>query len=331
MPGLQTPTARYTRMFLIRRFLERCRDLHDRGEIRGSIHLGIGQEAVAVGVCAALRDDDAITTTYRGHGHTIAKGTAVREVLAEMCGRVTGCCRGFGGSLHLADMRVTNLGANAIVGAGVPTAVGAALARHLDRSDAIAVAFFGDGALNQGVVLESLNLAAVWKLPVLFACENNQFAEMTPVRTMIPTATLGERARGFGIDSRVVDGMDVEAVLEATSAAVADLRAGNGPIFIEYETYRFSGHYHGDPETIRTSAEIEEWRPRDPLAAARAALAANGASERELEALDTAVESELAEAEAFALASAFPDADLLAELSHGYASGDPANIGPVLS
>jgi TPP-dependent pyruvate/acetoin dehydrogenase alpha subunit len=330
MPGLERPTDRDSRMLLIRRFLERCRGLHDRGEIRGSIHLGIGQEAVAVGVCAALRDDDAITTTYRGHGHTIAKGTAAREVLAEMCGRVTGCCRGFGGSLHLADMRVTNLGANAIVGAGVPTALGAALARQLDESDAIAVAFFGDGALNQGVVLESLNLAAVWKLPVLFACENNQFAEMTPVRTMIATPTLAERARGFGIDSRAVDGMDVEVVLDATNAAVADLRAGNGPIFIEYETYRFSGHYHGDPETIRTSADIEEWRPRDPLAAAGAALAADGASEGDLEELEAAVESELNEAETFALASPFPDADLLAELAPRYAPGDPTNLGPTL-
>jgi acetoin:2,6-dichlorophenolindophenol oxidoreductase subunit alpha len=327
MGGLESPIDRYRRMLLIRRFLERCRDLHDRGEIRGSIHLGIGQEAVAVGVCAALRDDDAITTTYRGHGHTIAKGTAVGEVLAEMCGRVTGCCRGFGGSLHLADMRVTNLGANAIVGAGVPTAVGAALARQLDRSDAVAVAFFGDGALNQGVVLESLNLAAVWKLPVLFACENNQFAEMTPVRTMIPTATLTERARGFGIDSRDVDGMNVETVLEATTAAVADLRAGRGPIFVEFETYRFSGHYHGDPETIRTAGQIDEWQPRDPIAVARGVLAEGATNERDLQELEAAVQAEVDEAEAFALGSDFPSAELLAQLAGDYASGDPAE-GP---
>jgi pyruvate dehydrogenase E1 component alpha subunit len=227
-------------------------------------------------------------------------------------------------------MRVTNLGANAIVGAGVPTAVGAALARQLDRSDAIAVAFFGDGALNQGVVLESLNLAAVWKLPVLFACENNQFAEMTPARAMIPTSTLTERSRGFGIDSRAVDGMDVEAVLEATRAAVADLRAGRGPIFIEFETYRFSGHYHGDPETIRTAAEIDQWRPRDPIAAARTALIAGGAPDGDLDTLESAVETELDEAERFALESAFPSAELLAELAGGYASGDPADEAPAL-
>jgi len=304
--ALADPLGRYTRMLLIRRFLERCRTLLDRGEIRGSIHLGIGQEAVAVGVCSVLGDDDAITTTYRGHHHTLAMGTPASAVLAEMCGRASGCCGGLGGSLHLADASVGNLGANAIVGGGVPIAVGAALARQFTGSQGVAVAFFGDGAINQGVVLESLNLAAVWGLPVLFVCENNQFAEMTRARDMIRTATIAERARGFGIDSECADGMDVESVRRVTASAVERLRAGKGPAFIEFEAYRFSGHYHGDPETVRTPEEIDAWRPRDPIAQARARLAADGIAERQLEQLAQAVEAELDAAEATALGAPRP-------------------------
>jgi len=296
----------FSRMALIRAFFARSAALHDRQEIRGSIHLGVGQEAIAVGVCSALDPDDAMTVTYRGHASTIAKGTPVREVLAEMCGRSTGCCGGLGGSLHLADARVSNLGANAIVGGGVPIAVGAALARQLDGTDRVAAAFFGDGAINQGVVMEALNLAALWKLPVLFVCENNQYAEMTPRSQVVATATIAERARAFGMTAYTADGMDVAGVRRIATLAVRDLRAGRGPIFIEFETYRFSGHYHGDPETIRPSGERDAWEGRDPLALARQRLLADGVNEDEIAMAEMEAEHLLDQAETFALSSPRP-------------------------
>lgn len=304
--ALDEPLGRFARMVLIRGFLERCKTLHDRGEIRGSIHLGIGQEAVAVGVCSMLGDEDVITTTYRGHHHALAMGTPASAILAEMCGRATGCCGGLGGSLHLADASVGNLGANAIVGASVPIAVGAALARRLTGSTGVSVAFFGDGAINQGAVMEAMNLASVWDLPILFACENNQYAEMTRARDMIKTETIAERARGLGMVADRADGMDVEEVRQVAIASLERLRVGRGPVFVEFETYRFSGHYHGDPETVRTPAEIEAWRPRDPIAQARRRLLDQGTATEVLDEVDRAAVAELDAAEAAALAAPQP-------------------------
>lgn len=325
--ALGEPLGRFARMALIRGFLERCKTLHDRGEIRGSIHLGIGQEAVAVGVCSTLGDEDVITATYRGHHHALAMGTPAAAILAEMCGRATGCCGGLGGSLHLADASVGNLGSNAIVGAGVPIAVGAALARHLTGSNGVAVAFFGDGAVNQGAVMEAFNLAAVWHLPVLFACENNQFSEMTPARDMIRTDTIAERARGLGIDSERTDGMDVEAVRQVATAAIERLRAGAGPAFIEFETYRFSGHYYGDPETMRTAEDIEGWRSRDPIELARHRLLGEGATEEQLGRVERDVVGELNEAETTALRAPRPDWETAAALVPVAVTGGTRSTG----
>lgn len=319
--GLADPPGRYARMVLIRHFFARCTALHDRGEIRGSIHLGVGQEAVAVGVCSVLAEEDAITTTYRGHHHALAMGTSARAILAEMCGRVTGCCGGLGGSLHLADASVGNLGANAIVGANVPIAVGAGLARRLSGSRGVAVAFFGDGAVNQGAAMEAMNLAAVWNLPVLFVCENNQYSEMTPARDMIRTETIADRARGLGIDSSTADGMDVEEVRHVATTAIERLRDGAGPVFVEFETYRFSGHYHGDPETLRSQDEIAAWRARDPLELARRRLLEAGVPADELDLTESRALEELDAAEADALAAARP------EWAHAVALVPPAITG----
>ncbi|RZJ02213.1 MAG: thiamine pyrophosphate-dependent dehydrogenase E1 component subunit alpha, partial [Haliea sp.] len=229
-------------MRLIRRFEERVAEQVDANEIAGVCHEYIGQEAVATGVCAALRDDDVITSTHRGHGHIIAKGGKVRYMLAELFGRTTGYNQGRGGSMHIADMRIGIFGANGIVGAGAPMACGAAYRFKRAGDDRVAVPFFGDGAINQGVLHEALNLGAIWNLPVVYVCENNMYAITTPLRevTKLPPH---ERARAYGMPGIVADGMDVQAVYEATREAVRRARAGEGPSFLEFETYRYVGHY----------------------------------------------------------------------------------------
>ncbi len=259
--------AAYRTMRLIRRFEEVAIELVTAGEIVGGIHPYIGEEAVAAGVCAALREGDVIASTHRGHGHVLAKGADPARMMAELFGRETGLNRGRGGSMHAADVSKGILGANAIVGANAAIIAGAAWSAQRAGHGHVAVSFFGDGALNQGVLLEALNLAALWKLPAVFVCENNGYATTMPTRDSIAGTAIG-RAEGFGIPAEVVDGMDVHEVRAATERAVERARAGGGPGFLECLTYRFEGHHTMERALrvgYRTEAEIEQWRTRDPL------------------------------------------------------------------
>lgn len=301
---LDTPALRYRMVRLIREFELRALDLVDSGEIVGGIHPYIGQEAVAVGVCAALRADDLITSTHRGHGHVLAKGADPARMLAELCGRDTGLNRGRGGSMHAADVGLGILGANGIVGASAPISVGAAWAAHHAGTGQVVATFFGDGALNQGVLLEAMNLAGLWRLPVLFVCENNGYATTMPIDGAVAGTVVG-RARAFGIPAVQVDGMDVDAVLSAAGRAVALARDGGGPSFLECVTYRFEGHHTMEKQfrlDYRTEAEIDQWRLRDPLAGSGAQLSVGDRDQ-----IDAEIAELLTVAVDFALGSPHPD------------------------
>lgn len=299
---------RYYQLAMIRAFEERLAKLYAEGAIRGSLHLCIGQEATGVGGCAALRRDDYMTCTYRGHGQSLAKGLDPKAAMAELLGKEAGCCKGRGGSMHLADPDVGLLGENAIVAAGLPIACGAAFSAKMKGSDQVALAFFGEGATNQGVFHEALNLAAAWELPVIFFCENNVYAEMTPIAAETKVERMALRAEGNGIPSLQVDGNDLLAVYEATRQAVARARSGGGPTFIEAHTYRLVGHMIGDPEVYRPKEEVERRRGDDPLPRFRARLLEEfNFSEGELQALEDKARQTIDEAEGFARNSPFPD------------------------
>jgi TPP-dependent pyruvate/acetoin dehydrogenase alpha subunit len=257
------------RMCLIRQFETRAVQLFTAGEIKGSVHSSVGQEAVAVGVCSTLGGEDYISSTHRGHGHALAKGASPERMLAELMGRETGYCRGKGGSMHVTDIAIGMLGANGIVGAGVSIALGAAYGSQVRDDGRIAVSFFGDGALAEGGLWEGVNLAALWKLPVIFVAENNQYAVSLRVAEGFSAARITDVPAAFGIPSESVDGMDLVAVRTAAAKAVARARSGNGPSFIECTTYRFTGHSRGDPSsgTYRTREELQQWMARDPLPA----------------------------------------------------------------
>jgi pyruvate dehydrogenase E1 component alpha subunit len=302
----------YRTMVRIRRFEEKLFFLFSTRPMPGSMHQYDGEEAVAVGVCAHLGHEDYITSTHRGHGHCIAKGANLKAVMAEMFAKATGCCRGMGGSMHIADFGVGMLGANGIVAAGIPIAVGAAwscqyrqAAEHKSR---VAVAFFGDGAANEGAFHEALNLASLWKLPVVFVCENNLYGFSTHYRrTMVPEH-IAERAAAYGMPGLVVDGMDLAAVYEAAGEAVRRARAGDGPTLVECKTYRFRGHSRFEPAKYRPAEEVEAWKQRDPINAwGRALLSEHKASPAELDELEAAVAKEIEEAVAFAENSPDPD------------------------
>ena len=304
----------YRTMLLIRRFEEQAVAFFMSGELRGSLHPCIGQEATAVGAVFPLHRDDYLTCTYRGHGQAIAKGLDPKEGMAELLGRRTGCSQGLGGSMHYTDVSVGLLGENAIVGAGAPIAVGAALRAKLDRTGQVAMSIFGDGAINQGALLEAFNLAAAWQAPVIFFCENNLYSEMTPIRSMIGTATLAERAAGFGWTTLTVDGYNPIAVYETTSQAVAHARSGRGPVFVEAMTYRLFGHMVGDTEPYRTKEEVAQWRAKDPITAFPQPLVAEfGFTGAEIDAVKAEVEAEIEEIKRFALESPWPDVSEIAE------------------
>ena len=304
----------YRTMLLIRRFEEQAVAFFMSGELRGSLHPCIGQEATAVGAVFPLRSDDYLTCTYRGHGQAIAKGLDPKEGMAELLGRRTGCSQGLGGSMHYTDLSVGLLGENAIVGAGAPIAVGAALRAKLDRTGQVAMSIFGDGAINQGALLEALNLAAAWQAPVIFLCENNLYSEMTPIRSMVGTATLAERAAGFGWTTMTVDGYDPIAVYETTSQAVEHARSGRGPVFIEAMTYRLFGHMVGDTEPYRTKEEVAQWRAKDPITTFPQRLVAEfGFQQAEIDAINAEIEAEIDEIKRFALESPWPDVSEIAE------------------
>lgn len=260
-----TATRTLTTMWQIRRFEEAVDDLFARGLMHGTMHLSIGQEASATGTCSALRDDDAITSTHRGHGHCIAKGADLERMMAELLAKETGYCRGRGGSMHIADVATGNLGANGIVAGGIPIAAGAGLAYRLRGLDRVVVSFFGDGAANEGAFHEAVNLAAIWKLPVVFLCENNKYGMSFSTEKSFAIENIAERAAGYGIPGVTVDGNDVEAVHEAVGNAVARARQGEGPTLVESVTYRWKGHSKSDKNLYRTKEEIAEWRERDPI------------------------------------------------------------------
>jgi TPP-dependent pyruvate/acetoin dehydrogenase alpha subunit len=298
----------FARMCLIRAFEQRVSSLYRAAEIPGFIHTSLGQEAVAVGVCAALRDDDWIATTHRGHGHCLAKGADLDAAMAELFGKATGLCKGKGGSMHIADPRKGILGANAIVGASLPLATGAALSSRLLGRDGVSVAFFGEGAVNQGTFHESVNLAAIWDLPVLFVCENNRYAEFTDSRTMSRREGVAAIGSAYGVPATLVDGNDVEAILHATQEAFDSCRRGEGPRLLEAETYRWQGHYEGDPQTYKPAEEADAWRARDPLLIARTRIASeNLASDDELDTVVRDAKARVADAEAYARSSPYPE------------------------
>ena len=287
-------------MLLIRRFEEKCAELYSRGKIQGFLHLYIGEEAVAVGAMQAISAADAIVSTYREHGHALARGVPAGSVMAEMFGKANGCSRGRGGSMHLFDVARRFYGGNAIVGGGLPLAVGLALADKMQHKPVATICFFGDGATAEGEFHESLNLAALWRLPVLFLCENNLYAMGTSIERHQARTDIHTKAAGYGIEAAVVDGMDVTAVQEATLLAIDAVREGR-PYFLEALTYRFRAHSMYDPELYRSKAEVEDWKRRDPLQLWRTKLTESGLlRETDDQAIESSVAASVQEAVAFA-------------------------------
>jgi len=298
----------YRRMVLIREFELATIDVYKRGLIKGTVHPYIGQEASGVGVCMALRPDDLVAGTHRSHGHNLAKGANPKKMMAEIFGKEMGYCKGRGGSMHIAAFETGSLGALAVVGSGIPLAVGAALAFKMRGEDRVSVPFTGDGGCNTGNWHESLNMASIWKLPVLFVLENNKYGVSTRVSEVVNIEDLSIRAKAYGIPGVRVDGFDVLAVYEAAVEAVKRCRQGEGPTLLVTESYRIEGHYAGEPEVYRTRTEVEEYRKKEPIGRFRTYLIENGkTSAAELDAINEAVKQEIAEAVQFAKDSPVPD------------------------
>jgi pyruvate dehydrogenase E1 component alpha subunit len=298
----------YQRMVLIRAFEETVHRLIPQHRLPGFAHLSAGQEAVAVGVCAHLDDKDFVTSTHRGHGHCIAKGLDVAAMMAELYGKSSGTSKGKGGSFHIGDLSRGMLGTNGIVGAGLPLACGPALVAKVKGTKQIAATFFGEGATNEGAFHEALNLAAVWKLPVLFVCENNLYSEATPIEFAINIKDIASRAASYGIPGVVVDGMDFFDVYEKTLLAVSRARGGEGPTLLEAKTYRYFGHYEGDPMKYRARDEEQSYRARDPIVAFKArVLSSNLLQYAELEAIEMKAIAEVEAAVKFAEAAPLPN------------------------
>lgn len=305
----QTLTEMLRKMYLIRAFEEGAWEQYAAGNVHGTMHLCIGQEATAVGAVTALSEGDQITSTHRGHGHAIAKGQTVREMMAELLGKETGICLGRGGSMHMADLSLGSLGANGIVSGGMPLATGAGLSLQMQGTDNVVVCFFGDGAVSNANFHESLNMAAVWNLPVIFACENNQYAMSMPAERSIPVQ-IADRAAAYGMPGERIDGMDVLAVYDAVRHAVERARAGDGPSLVELVTYRYMGHSRSDKQLYRTKEEVDEWKGRDPILRFRSWLIErNVLSANEADAIEAEVEREMEEAVDFAHSSPEPDAN----------------------
>jgi pyruvate dehydrogenase E1 component alpha subunit len=298
----------YELMRIIRTYEETLSTLFAAGEIPGFVHLYAGQEAVAVGVMTALKEDDFITSTHRGHGHCIAKGLDIQSMLAENFGRATGVCKGKGGSMHIADIGKGMLGANGIVAAGCPLAAGAGLSAKVRGTKQVCVSFFGDGATNQGMFHEAINLASVWDLPVIFVCENNGYAQTTSVEYAIPVETIAERTAAYGIPGVTVDGQNVVEVHAAAAEAVGRARSGEGPTLIEAKTYRYFGHFQGDPVNYRPEGEADEFHRRDPLKVFAEHLASPaGITPDDIKAIDQTVETRMDQALEYARSSPLPE------------------------
>jgi pyruvate dehydrogenase E1 component alpha subunit len=307
----------YRTMLTIRRFEQRASKEYKKGSVPGLVHSYIGQEAVAVGVCANLRKDDRIVSNHRGHGHLIAKGADVRRMMAEIYGKKTGYCKGKGGSMHIADFGIGILGANGIVAAGLPIATGAALAAHLEGKNRIAVVFFGDGACQEGEFQESLNLASIWKLPIIFACENNMYGVNTPATYAIAGGDIPRRAAAYDMPVKSVDGNDIEAVYETAKEVVTEVRAGKGPYFVEFKTYRWHAHFEADTiPDLRPVEEIEAWKKKCPIVRLEQRLLKAGIlTGQGIKKIDTQVMAMIEEAVTYAVESPLPDPeDALADI-----------------
>lgn len=297
----------YRTMLTIRRFEERCNHLYMQGRIPSTLHLYIGQEAVATGVCAHLRTDDYLLSTHRPHGHAIAKGVSLPSMMAELYAKVTGCCQAKGGSMHVGDINVGMVPAIAIVGGNIPIAAGMALAAKRLNNGRVAVSFFGEGGTNEGAFHEALNMAALWNLPVVYVCENNLYAASTPVATAFKIENVADRAVAYGLPGVIVDGNDVEAVYQAAGEAIARARRGDGPTLLECKTYRLCGHSRSDPRTYRTKEEEALWETKDPITRLADRLQQRGlATTASLAEIEQSVKAEIDEAVAFAEASPSP-------------------------
>lgn len=301
------------RMWLIRAFEEKASALYAERKIVGLLHLGIGQEAVAVGVCSLLRNNDLVYGSHRSHGHAIAKGADVNRLMAELAGRATGYCGGKGGSMHIVAKECGFITATGVVGGTIPLAVGAAFAAKERKQGRVAVVFFGDGAGQVGPFHESLNIASLWQLPVIFVCENNGYAEFTPLSAHTKVERLAQHAKTYGIPAATVDGNDLFAVREAMEKAVEKCRAGKGPVFIECLTHRMRGHYEGDPGKYRELSQLAEWQKKDPIARlARAVKNKMTITDKQIEAIEREARDRVDKAVEFALSSPWPDADEVA-------------------
>ncbi|KSU60319.1 pyruvate dehydrogenase [[Bacillus] enclensis] len=304
----------YQQMWLIRYFEEKVDEFFAKGMIHGTTHLAVGQEASAAGSIAVLEDKDKITSTHRGHGHCIAKGAEVNGMMAELFGRTTGYCKGKGGSMHIADLDKGNLGANGIVGGGFAIAAGAALTSHMKKLGYVVLCFFGDGASNEGSFHEAVNLASIWKLPVVFICENNQYGMSGPVKDMVNIEHIADRAKSYGIPGKVVDGNDIFDVMNHVNEAVQYARNGKGPSIIEAKTYRWKGHSKSDAKKYRTREEEQEWRQKDPIARFRSVLIEEGIlTEEKADQLKQEAKQAIEESVEFAKNSPMPSLDTLLE------------------
>jgi len=294
-------------MLKIRIFEEAAINLFKEGFIRGPLHVYIGEEAVAVGACINLKKDDYITSTHRGHGHCIAKGGNLKKMAAELLGKTTGYCKGKGGSMHITDIEIGMLGANGIVGGSIGMATGVALSAKMRKTDQITICFFGEGAANQGIFHESLNIAAIWNLPIIYICENNFYGLSSPFSKMTSIKNIADRAKSYGIYGDIVDGNDVLTVYEVVEAAMARIREGKGPTLIEAKTYRWEGHFVGDPCVYRTKDEVEEWKKKCPIKKfANILLEKEGIKQEELDEIKKVVIKNLDEAIKFAKKSPEP-------------------------
>ncbi len=306
--GREELLALYTMMVRVRSFEQKAADCFTKGKLAGNIHLSIGQEAVAAGAMAAIERSDYITTTHRGHGHCLAKGADAKLMMAELFGKKTGYCKGKGGSMHIAEMEQFHiLGANGIVGAGIPIATGSALASKVAGDKHVTLCMFGDSASNQGTFHESINMAATWKLPVVYVCENNGYGVSTAIGRVTNTDCISVRAKAYDIPGVTVDGTDPEAVYQAVSQAVERARAGEGPSLVECKTFRYQGHYCGDPAVYRPKEYMEEALSKDCIETLGKKLAEMGVAEAELEQIKEAAETEMSAAVEFAENSAYPD------------------------
>ena len=301
-------------MLKIRHFEEKVFELLGRDLIKGASHVYVGEEAVAVGAIAGIRPDDYITSTHRGHGHCLAKGGDLKKMMAELCGRVTGYCKGRGGSMHIADVEAGNLGATGIVGSNIPVATGAALSVQIRKTKQVVLCFFGDGASNTGSFHESLNMAATWKLPVIYLCENNLYGMSSAVDRVFPHKDIAVRGQAYAMPAEIVDGMDFFAVRDAVSRAAERARRGEGPTLLEAKTYRYFGHSRSDPRVYRTREEEKAWRAKDPIERFEKELEKLGFLEKEdFQKLDEAISQEVEEAAEYAISSPWPKIDTLTD------------------